>query len=264
MKTVILCGGLGTRLAEETGARPKPMVEISGKPMLWHILSIYSQYQYHDFVLACGYKSEIIKRYFLNYHEHASDIAINLATRDISMKHHRVEPWQLKLKDTGLHTLTGGRLLRLRDELAGEERFMLTYGDGVSDINIDALLAFHKQHGKLATLTAVRPPARFGHLTIKNKQVIAFNEKSQLQSGWINGGFFVFEKDIFNYLQDDQTILEREPLERLAQEGQLMVHQHEGFWQCMDTVRDRQYLEHLAQNGMPWLAESKTKQREPA
>lgn len=254
MKAVILCGGLGTRLAEETTRIPKPMVQVAQKPMLWHIMKIYSQYEHHDFVLACGYKSEVIKRYFLNYHENADNISIDLSTRKIELAHRDVEPWRVRMRDTGLHTLTGGRLLRLKDELQSSGTFMLTYGDGVSDVNLDQLLAFHQQHGKKATLTAVRPPARFGHLTIDGHQVTAFNEKSQLDSGWINGGFFVFEPEIFDYLSGDQTILEREPLERLARDGELMVYQHNGFWQCMDTIRDQHYLDQCCQSGqIPWL-----------
>ncbi len=255
MKTVILCGGLGTRLSEETHLKPKPMVEIGGRPILWHVMKVYEKHGNHDFVLALGYKGEVIKDYFLNYHARQSDITVKLKSGNLDFSNPTSEDWNVSLIDTGAKTMTGGRLLRLKSHLVNEETFMLTYGDGVSDVNIEDLIKFHKSHGKIATVTAVRPPVRFGELLINNnKKVEQFQEKPQAAEGWINGGYFVFESKIFNYIENDSTLLEREPLENLAKSGELMAFQHSGFWQCMDTIRDKEYLQELFNNGnAPWL-----------
>lgn len=255
MKTILLCGGRGTRLAEETHIRPKPMVEIGGRPILHHIMNWYGENGFNDFVCALGYKGEYIKEYFLNYQTLNSDFEINLGNGDINLLKNNQEDWKVSLIDTGMDTLTGGRLLRLKEHLKGEETFMLTYGDGVSNINIQELVNFHKSHGKIATVSAVRPPSRFGELKMtEDNQVEEFSEKPQTGEGWINGGFFVFNKEIFNYLEDDMTILERSPLEKVANENQLVAYKHEGFWQCMDTIRDKLYLNGLIESGdAPWL-----------
>ncbi|PJZ58156.1 glucose-1-phosphate cytidylyltransferase [Leptospira barantonii] len=251
MKTVLLCGGLGTRLSEETTVKPKPMVEIAGKPILWHIMKIYEHYGFGDFILALGYKGEVIKDYFLNYHARMSDLTVSLKSGGVEYSNPTAEDWKVQLIDTGALTMTGGRLLRLKDHL--KETFMVTYGDGVSNVDIQKLLSFHKSHGKLATVTAVRPPVRFGELSISGNQVIRFQEKPQAEEGWINGGFFVFEPEVLNYIADDTVMLERVPLEALAQAGELMAFHHHGYWQCMDTLRDKQTLEELWQhNKAPW------------
>lgn len=250
MKVVILCGGRGTRLAEETEIRPKPMVPIGGEPLLAHIMSTYAAAGFKEFLLALGYKGEMIKDYFLNYHARASHLTIDLRTGVVEAAPHVSRDWTVHLVDTGDNTMTGGRVYRLRDRL--RETFMLTYGDGVSDLDVAELVAFHRRHGKLATLTAVRPPARFGAVRCEGDRVAEFNEKPQTGEGWINGGFFVFEPGIFEYLGGDDTVLEREPLEALARDGQLMAFRYDGFWRCMDTVRDRQLLEELWQSGAPW------------
>ncbi|EQA54375.1 glucose-1-phosphate cytidylyltransferase [Leptospira kmetyi] len=251
MKTVLLCGGLGTRLSEETTIKPKPMVEIAGKPILWHIMKIYEHYGFGDFILALGYKGEVIKDYFLNYHARMSDLTVSLKSGGVEYSNPTAEDWRVQLIDTGALTMTGGRLLRLKDHL--KETFMVTYGDGVSNVDIQKLLSFHKSHGKLATVTAVRPPVRFGELSISGNQVIRFQEKPQAEEGWINGGFFVFEPEVLNYIADESTMLERVPLEALAQAGELMAYHHHGYWQCMDTLRDKHTLEELwLQNKAPW------------
>ena len=249
MKTVILCGGLGTRLSEETHLKPKPMVEIGGKPMLWHIMKIYEHYGYNDFFLALGYKGEVIKDYFMNYHARQSNLSLNLKNGNVIYSNPSSEDWNMSLIDTGKLTMTGGRLLRLKRFLINSGTFMLTYGDGVANINIEELVKFHRSHGKLATVSAVRPPVRFGELIIKENKVSHFQEKPQASEGWINGGFFVFESEVFDFLTDDTTFLEREPLEQLAKKGELMAYKHSGFWQCMDTVRDRDLLQDQWQNG---------------
>lgn len=252
MKTVILAGGKGTRLAEETETRPKPMVEIGNKPILWHIMQIYACHGFKDFVVACGYKGEMIKEYFYHFCMRSNDYIINLRDGSCNIVNRNGIDWQVGVIDTGLETMTGGRILRLRAWLSGET-FMVTYGDGVGNIDIAALLAFHRTHRRLATVTAVRPPARFGGLTLDGDCVSKFSEKPQAGEGWINGGFFVFEPGIFQYLQDDQTILERETLEALASDGELMAFRHDGFWQPMDTLREKQLLETLWQSGKaPW------------
>jgi glucose-1-phosphate cytidylyltransferase len=253
LKVVILCGGLGTRLAEETQVRPKPMVEIGGRPILWHIMKIYESHQLNNFVLALGYKGEVIKDYFLNYHARQSDLTVHMKTGNLQYTNRSSEDWHLSLVDTGAASMTGGRLLRLKPHLKSGGTFMLTYGDGVSDIDVTKLLTFHRAHGRLATVTAVRPPARFGNLQLADDCVTRFEEKPQTGEGWINGGFFVFESEVFNYINDDATILEKAPLERLASVGQLMAYKHTGYWQSMDTLRDKQALEELWNKGeAPW------------
>jgi glucose-1-phosphate cytidylyltransferase len=253
MRTVILAGGLGTRLSEETSVRPKPMVEIGGQPILWHLMNIYAHYELKRFVLALGYKSEVIKDYFLRYHATNSDITVSLCNGAVEYHKTHRRDWEVRMIDTGVGTLTGGRLHRLEPHLRDAGTFMLTYGDGVGDINIAELLEFHKQHGRIATLSAVRPPARFGTMQFDGNRVVNFKEKPQTQEGWINGGFFVFEPAVFDYLHGDDTVLEADPLERLAENGELMAYRHYGFWQCMDTVRDRNRLQSLWESGeAPW------------
>ena len=252
MKTVILCGGLGTRLSEETHLKPKPMVEIGNKPILWHIMKKYEKAGFNKFLLALGYKGNYIKDYFINYNLRTSDFRINTLTGKVDLETNALEDWNVSLIDTGQNTLTGGRLLRLKDNIS--ETFMLTYGDGVCDVNLSDLIKFHKSHGKVATVTSVRPPARFGDMKIDDNKVIKFKEKPQTETGWINGGYFIFEPQIFNYLENDSTILEKEPLENLSKDGELMAYKHSGFWQCMDTIRDRDYLNDRIEKGeTPWL-----------
>lgn len=254
MKAVILCGGLGTRLSEETGLRPKPMVEIGGSPILWHIMKLYGAHGIREFALALGYKGEVIKDYFLNYHARRRDLTIEIATGTVQYAGTPVEDWKVSLIDTGAQTMTGGRLKRLESQLRSSGTFLLTYGDGVSDVDLTALVRYHRAHGKLATVTAVRPPARFGNLVMDGDVVREFKEKPQVGEGWINGGFFVFEPQVFDHLDDDATVLEGKPLERLAADGQLVAYRHTGFWQSMDTVRDKQLLEkHLETGHAPWM-----------
>ncbi|MBC3236641.1 glucose-1-phosphate cytidylyltransferase [Pseudomonas lurida] len=253
MKAVILAGGLGTRLSEETSVRPKPMVEIGGKPILWHILKMYSAHGINDFIICCGYKGYVIKEYFANYFLHMSDVTFNM--RDNTMKVHdqRAENWNITLVDTGDESMTGGRLRRVADYVKDEEAFCFTYGDGVSDLDISATLAFHKAHGKAATLTATFPPGRFGALDIQKGQVLNFKEKPKGDGALINGGFFVLSPTVLKHLKDDSTTWEQEPLMTLAAEGQLMAYEHAGFWQPMDTLRDKHYLEDLWHSGKaPW------------
>jgi glucose-1-phosphate cytidylyltransferase len=254
-KVAILAGGLGMRLREETAFRPKPMVEVGGKPMLWHIMKMYSHYGFNEFVIALGYKGEMIKDYFLNYYFLNNDISVSLAGNKMDVhSSDNKEDWKIHLVDTGTDTQTGGRLKRLKKYLDGET-FMATYGDGVSDLNIRSLLDFHKKHGKLATVTAVRPPSRFGELTMDGTRVISFNEKPQVSSGMINGGFFVFEPKIFDYIAGDEIHLENEPLSKLAAEGQLHANLHTGYWRCMDTYRDMESLnKDWADGKAPWKA----------
>ena len=252
MQVVILAGGLGTRLAEETVVRPKPMVEIGGKPILWHIMKSYASHGYKDFLIACGYKGELIKQYFHNYFINSSDYFLDLKDGYRQIVNNNGIDWKVGVIDTGLDTMTAGRILRLRKWI-GDETFMVTYGDGLSNVDIKSLVQFHRTHGKLATVTAVRPPSRFGSLLLDGDAVCEFSEKPQVGEGWINGGYFVFEPSVFDYLTDDQTILEREALERLAFDKQLMAFRHPGFWQPMDTLREKQLLESLWNNGQaPW------------
>ncbi|PWS28185.1 glucose-1-phosphate cytidylyltransferase [Pedobacter yonginense] len=254
MKTVILAGGLGTRLSEETVLKPKPMVEVGGMPILWHIMKIYAAYGYSDFAVALGYKGDVIKEFFMNYKLHKSDMIVNLRSGKLDYQNDLSEDWTVGLHNTGDASLTGGRLLRLKKLFNPGDTFMLTYGDGVANVDINKLVEFHKSHGKIATLTAVRPPARFGSIIMDNNGVIEeFKEKPQIGEGWINGGFFVFNYEVFNYLENDETILEREPLENLCKDGQLVAYQHDDFWQCMDTIRDRDYLNNIWQEAKaPW------------
>jgi glucose-1-phosphate cytidylyltransferase len=257
MKVVILAGGRGTRFAEETTSRPKPMIEIGGQPILWHIMNIYARHGYKDFLVACGYKGESIKEYFHNFAVRSSDGFVDLRTGSYEVVNSHGADWRVGLIDTGLDTMTGGRLLRLRRWLDGET-FMVTYGDGVGNVDIQRLVAFHRSHGKIATVTAVRPPARFGGLVLNGDVVCQFSEKSQANEGWINGGFFVFEPKVFDYVTDDRSILERETLEELASASQLCAFRHEGFWQPMDTLREKQLLDAFWQSGKaPWVSEER-------
>lgn len=251
MKVVILAGGLGSRLSEETTARPKPMVELGGKPMLWHIMKIYSHYGLNDFVVCLGYKGYMIKEYFANYFLHMSDVTINLRNNELKVHQNMSEPWTVTLVETGDSTQTGGRLKRVKPHL--DSTFCLTYGDGLSNVNIHDLLAFHREQGTQATLTAVQPPGRFGVIDFTEDKISAFQEKPPGDGSWINGGFFVLEPEVLELIDGDATAWEREPLERLARAGQLSAYKHDGFWQPMDTLRDRTYLESLWQSGdAPW------------
>jgi len=251
VKVILLAGGFGTRMSEYTGVIPKPMVPIGGKPILWHIMKTYAHFGHHDFYVALGYKSEVVKQYFLNYRAANADFTIDLATGE--MTPHQIDPvdWRVTLVDTGTETMTGGRLLRMRPFI-GDEPCMLTYGDGVAAIDVDALLSFHRAHGKMVTVTAVHPNARFGELVVSGDRVQSFQEKPQLQDGWINGGYFVIEPQFFDLIEGDEVMLERGPLETAAGLGELMAYQHNGFWQCMDTKRDHEALEALWTHGAPW------------
>jgi len=254
MKTILLAGGLGTRLSEETTLKPKPMVEVGEMPILWHIMKIYESHGYNDFAVALGYKGDVIKDFFLNYKLHKSDMVVNLRSGDVKFENDSSEDWTVGLHDTGANSMTGGRLYNLKKLFKPGDTFMLTYGDGVSDVDIKKLVAFHKAHGKIATLTAVRPSARFGSIIMKEDGSIQeFKEKPQTGEGWINGGYFVFNYEIFDYLTDASTILEREPLENLAKDNELVAYKHDGFWHCMDTIRDRDNLNEIwANKNAPW------------
>lgn len=253
MKAVILAGGLGTRLSEETSSRPKPMVDIGGKPILWHIMKMYSSHGISDFVICCGYKGYVIKEYFANYFLHMSDVTFNMRDNSMEVHNKRAEPWNVTLVDTGEHSMTGGRLRRVAEYVKDEESFCFTYGDGVGDIDIAGSIRFHKEHGKAATLTATYPPGRFGALDIQNKQVMNFKEKPKGDGAMINGGFFVLTPKVLDYLTDDSSIWEQEPLRGLAEDGELMAYEHQGFWQPMDTLRDKNLLEELWEAGKaPW------------
>lgn len=253
MKVVILAGGFGTRISEDSHLKPKPMIEIGEKPIMWHIMKLYSQYGFHEFVICLGYKQYVVKEFFADYFLHTSDVTFDLANNQMEVHNNYAEPWKVTLVDTGLNTMTGGRVKRIRPYV-GEEPFMLTYGDGVSNVNIDELVKFHKSHGKIATITTVSVAQRFGVLDIdENGQINAFREKAALDNSLINGGFMVFNPEVFDYLGGDATVLEKEPLERLAQDGQLMSYRHDGFWKCMDTKREKEQLEDMWQSGnAPW------------
>ena len=253
MKAVILAGGLGTRIAEETHLRPKPMIEIGGKPIIWHIMKSYAHHGVTEFVICCGYKGYVIKEYFQNYFLHTSDVTFDLAANTVEVHSRRAEPWRVTLVDTGEATMTGGRLKRVADHLRGEEAFCFTYGDGVSDVDIGATIAFHREHGKLATVTAVPPPGRYGAVALDGQRVTGFVEKPRGDGGLINGGFFVLKPEAIDYVSGDPMPWEADPLEGLARDGELMAFVHEGFWQPMDTLRERNLLEELWASGKaPW------------
>lgn len=258
MNTIILCGGKGTRLSEETDVRPKPMIEVGDRPILWHIMNHYASFGFKDFYLALGYKQEYIKDYFMRFYSTDSDFRIDLSSGKVEHFNSGPCDWRVNLIDTGNDSLTGGRILRMRDHLYKDGTFMLTYGDGVSNVDLEALVRFHKSHGKLVTVTGVRPPARFGEMIFDGDLVVEFKEKPQASVGWINGGFFVLEPEVFDYLKDgDLTIFEQAPLANLAKDGQLVSYRHEGFWQCMDTLRDKIYLNELWEEGnAPWVLNS--------
>ncbi len=249
MKVLLLAGGFGTRLSEETDVRPKPMVDIGGKPILWHIMKMYSQHGYNEFVILLGYKGYYIKEYFANYFLHQSDVTIDLSTNEMKIHKNTSEPWTVTLLDTGLHTMTGGRVKRAQ-EIVGNEPFMLTYGDGVSDVNISELVEFHKSHGKSITMTSVQPDGRFGALELDGTNVTNFLEKPKGDGAWINGGFFVCEPKVFDYIQDgDPTVFEQSPLQNLALDGELMAYKHNGFWKCMDSLNDKKQLNEMLETG---------------
>ncbi len=256
MKTVLLAGGFGTRLSEETEIRPKPMLEIGGKPILWHIMKIYSHYGFNDFIVCCGYKAYMIKQYFVDYYLHQADLTVDLSDNSLQIHHSHAEPWKITLVDTGLNTMTGGRLKRVKDYLAPDEPFLMTYGDGVADIHVDELLDFHRAQRKLATVTVVQPSGRFGAITFNAQdevKVFSFQEKPKGDSSWINGGFFVLEPKVLDYIDGDGTIWERKPLETLASEGELVAYRHDGFWRPMDTQREKRELEEMWESGnAPW------------
>lgn len=253
MKVVILAGGLGTRLAEETVTRPKPMIEIGGRPILWHIMKIYASHGINDFVVCCGYKGYLIKEYFANYFLHMSDVTFDMSKNEMQVHQQYAEPWRVTLVDTGEETLTGGRLRRVSAYVKDEDAFCFTYGDGVADIDISGLVTFHRQHGKLASVTAVQPPGRYGALNMSGAQVHGFVEKPKGEGGWINGGFFVLSPKCLDFIAGDATSWESDPLEKIAAQGQLMAFEHRGFWQPMDTLRDKNHLEDLWQSGKaPW------------
>lgn len=254
MKVVILAGGLGTRISEESHLKPKPMIEVGDAPILWHIMKYYSSYGFNEFIICCGYKGYVIKEYFADYYLHRSDITFDFSDNNKMIVHNNVaEPWKVTVIDTGLNTMTGGRLKRIQ-KYVGNETCMMTYGDGVSDVDLDALLKFHREHGKAATLTAIQPGGRFGVLDIDDSQTVRqFSEKAKEDGGWINAGFMVLEPEVFSYIEGDQTYFEKEPLENMAQDGNLAAYRHEGFWKCMDTMRDKGMLDELWNKGnAPW------------
>jgi glucose-1-phosphate cytidylyltransferase len=253
MKAVILAGGLGTRLSEETASRPKPMVDIGGMPILWHIMKMYSHYGLNEFIVCCGYKGYLIKEFFANYFLHSSDVTFDLSRNDVEIHRKTAEPWKVTLIDTGTHSQTGGRLRRIAEYVSGEDAFCFTYGDGLSDLDIDDLTAFHFGHGKKATITAVRPPGRFGALSIRGEDVTGFTEKPQGDGGLINGGFFVLSPDCLDLIDGDETVWEHGPLQALAEEGEIRAYHHDGFWQPMDTLREKNLLEEMWNGGdAPW------------
>jgi glucose-1-phosphate cytidylyltransferase len=252
MKAVILAGGLGTRFSEETSLRPKPMIEIGGRPILWHIMKIYAAHGVTDFIICCGYKGYVIKEYFANYFLHMSDVTFRMSENRMEVHQRRAEPWNVTLIDTGDASMTGGRLLRVADHIREEEAFCMTYGDGVGDVDISAAIAFHRSHGKRATLTAAVPPGRFGALDLQDNQVMTFKEKPEGDGASVNAGFFVLSPQVLDYVRDDLTVWEQEPLCELASDGELMAFRHQGFWQPMDTLRDKIHLEKLWEQGAPW------------
>ena len=254
MKVVILAGGLGTRISEESHLKPKPMIEVGDAPILWHIMKYYSSYGFNEFIICCGYKGYVIKEYFADYYLHRSDITFDFSDNNKMIVHNNVaEPWKVTVIDTGLNTMTGGRLKRIQ-KYVGNETCMMTYGDGVSDVDLDALLKFHREHGKAATLTAIQPGGRFGVLDIDDSQTVRqFSEKAKEDGGWINAGFMVLEPESFSYIEGDQTYFEKEPLENMAKDGNLAAYRHEGFWKCMDTLRDKEMLDQMWNSGdAPW------------
>lgn len=254
MKAVILAGGLGTRITEESHLKPKPMIEIGERPIIWHIMNTYSKYDVNEFIICAGYKQHVIKEYFANYFLYCSDVTFDFTKKNssITINNNNSEKWKVTIVDTGLNTMTGGRIKRIKQYL-NNETFLLTYGDGVSDVNISELIKFHKSHGKLATLTAVHPIGRFGILDLNEDSITSFNEKNESKTDWINGGYMVLEPEIINYIDDDSTVFEKKPLEQLSAQGQLKAYKHDGFWQCMDTLRDKQKLEELWKSGnAPW------------
>ena len=252
MKVVILAGGLGTRISEETGSKPKPMIEIGSKPILWHIMKIYSSFGVNDFVICCGYKGYMVKEYFANYFLHMSDVTFDMKNNKMEIHRKFAEPWNVTLVDTGIDTMTGGRLKRIK-EYVDDKTFCFTYGDGISDVKIDKLINFHNDRKTIATVTAVQPPGRFGTLDVKQDKIVSFKEKPPGDGNWINGGYFVLEPSVFDYLKDDSTVWEREPLEKLAKDEQLSAYKHSGFWQPLDTLRDKNKLEDLWSKGnAPW------------
>lgn len=254
MKVLILAGGLGSRLSEETSLKPKPMVELGGKPILWHIMKIYASYGFNEFVILCGYRGYMIKSYFANYYRHMADMTVDMANNTIEYHKNHSEPWKVTMVDTGLDTMTGGRIKRVQ-EYVGNEPFMLTYGDGVGDVDIKQLFEFHKKHGKFITMTSVLPEGRFGALDINDSSMVkSFQEKPKGDGSWINGGFFVCQPEVFNYIEGDKTIFEKDPLENLAKDNQLYTFKHNGFWKPMDTQRDKNQLEELIENKKaPWI-----------
>lgn len=251
MKTVILAGGFGTRISEESHLKPKPMIEIGGKPILWHLMKIYSRYGINDFIICLGYKGYVIKEYFANYFLHMSDVTFDMEHNRMEVHEKNAEPWRVTLIDTGQDTLTGGRLLRVKDYI-GDETFCFTYGDGLADVNIDTLIQFHRAQGKVATLTAIQPPGRYGALNIAGNAVLDFQEKPAGDGAWVNGGFFVLEPSVLDYIDGDFVSWEAQPLQRLATENKLAAYHHKGFWQAMDTLRDKNYLEELWSHNPPW------------
>jgi glucose-1-phosphate cytidylyltransferase len=254
MKVVILAGGLGTRISEESNFRPKPMVEIGGKPILWHIMNIYSRYGKNEFIIAAGYKAEVIKDYFLNFYSINNDISIDLALGKTVVHKSKLPEWKVHIIDTGLYTQTGGRIKRLKKWLEDSDTFMVTYGDGLADLNINALLEFHQSHKKLVTMTTVLPPSRYGRISFNDQQVCSFEEKPLRNEGWINGGFLVFNRGVFDYIEGDETILERHSLQKISRDGELVGFRHQGFWSCMDTLKEKNILEDLWNSGKPpWI-----------
>lgn len=254
MKAVILAGGFGTRISEESHLKPKPMIEIGGKPILWHIMKWYSRFGINEFIICAGYKQDVIKEWFANYFIHTSDITFDFTNgNEVIVHSQHAEPWKVTVVDTGLHTLTGGRIKRVKDYI-GSEPFLMTYGDGVSDVDINALISFHRKGGRKATLTAVQPEGRFGIMDLDGNRIQSFREKSKEDTGWINGGYMVLEPSVIDYIDGDDVMLEREPLEKLAADGELDCYKHDGFWQCMDTLRDKERLEKLIVEGKaPWI-----------